>query len=121
MENTTTQMKMPFSVKFIITLCFLYISVIVISGVSELHTTDESISLKMALFFMVGFSALPSFILLGLWRKSAESVRFLSIFGLVLSIFTFSLVFIVLSVAILSASFSKSVQRYCSPGLFEAT
>jgi len=31
------------------------------------------------------------------------------------------LIFILLSIAILSASFTKSVQKYCSPGLFEAT
>jgi ABC-type transport system involved in multi-copper enzyme maturation permease subunit len=121
MENSTAQRKMPLSVKIIIALCILFISVIVIGGLLEIYTSDEPLSWKMVFLYIVGFSVLPSFILIGIWRKSSESVRFLSVFALVASILTFNLIFILLSIAILSASFSKSVQKYCSPWLFEAT
>lgn len=109
----------PLSVKIIIIICVLYIAALIVPEVIQYTRNPNSLSFKGFFVISIFFLAHPVFILIGIWRRSAESVRFISLLGLLFGLITLSGTIIFFSIILTIVSFLKSVQEYCNPGMFE--
>ena len=112
--------RKPASVKIIIALCLLHIFVF-IPGILMYFSENDVQHFRRAFEAYFLMNVFPIFILLGIWRKSAGSVRFLSFCGLIFSPITQSILIILFYIVLVIISFSKGVNKYTSPDLFETS